>query len=47
MKTNKADVFAAGEITEFPLYLAKEELVNVQHWQMAQQQGYNTPSGID
>ena len=32
-------VYAAGDITKFPLFMADDELVNIQHWQMAIQQG--------
>ena len=39
MKTNMADVYAAGDVTHFPLFMANDESVNVQHWQMALKQG--------
>lgn len=39
MMTNASDVFAAGDVTKFPLFMADDELVNIQHWQMAIKQG--------
>jgi NADPH-dependent 2,4-dienoyl-CoA reductase/sulfur reductase-like enzyme len=39
MQTNVADVYAAGDVTQFPLFLANDELANIQHWQMAHQHG--------
>ena len=39
MRTSKDDIYAAGDITEFPLFMLNDEKVNVQHWQMAHQQG--------
>ena len=39
MKTNKDGVYAIGDITQFPLAMAKDSIVNIQHYQMAQQQG--------
>lgn len=39
MQTNVPDVYAVGDITQFPLFLVNDESVNVQHWQMAHQQG--------
>jgi len=42
MKTNKENVFGAGDVTEFPLFLADDARTNIQHWQMAQQHGLIT-----
>ena len=39
-ETNKENVFGAGDVTEFPLFLVDDAATNIQHWQMAQQQGY-------
>ena len=39
MKTSRDDVYAAGDLTEFPLFMAGDAKVNIQHWQMAGQQG--------
>ncbi|KAK2164938.1 hypothetical protein LSH36_57g03020 [Paralvinella palmiformis] len=39
MMTNISDVFAAGDMTKFPLFLADDEHINIQHWQMAIKQG--------
>ncbi|ELU13703.1 hypothetical protein CAPTEDRAFT_220434 [Capitella teleta] len=39
MHSNKQDVYAAGDLTVFPLFMAKNEMTNIQHWQMAHQQG--------
>ncbi|KAH9524284.1 Apoptosis-inducing factor 3 [Bulinus truncatus] len=39
MKTNLPDIYAAGDIVEFPLFTAGDQQVNIQHWQMAQQHG--------
>ncbi|KAK6968220.1 apoptosis-inducing factor 3-like isoform X1 [Biomphalaria glabrata] len=39
MKTNIEDVYAAGDIVEFPLFTADDQQVNIQHWQMAHQHG--------
>uniref|UniRef100_A0A3B3XBJ7 Rieske domain-containing protein n=1 Tax=Poecilia mexicana TaxID=48701 RepID=A0A3B3XBJ7_9TELE len=39
MRTNVPDVFCAGDLASFPLALAKNQLVNIGHWQMAQAQG--------
>lgn len=41
MQTNKEKVFAAGDITEFPLFIKDDSVVNVQHYQMAHAQGHN------
>lgn len=35
LQTNRFDVFAAGDIVEFPLFTCEDRVVNVQHWQMA------------
>ncbi|XP_052214021.1 apoptosis-inducing factor 3-like isoform X3 [Dreissena polymorpha] len=39
MATSVADVYAAGDIVEFPLFSAGDRNVNVQHWQMAHAHG--------
>ena len=39
MKTNKENIFAAGDIVTFPLFLVDNEQANVQHWQMAHTHG--------
>uniref|UniRef100_A0A8C7XC98 Apoptosis inducing factor mitochondria associated 5 n=1 Tax=Oryzias sinensis TaxID=183150 RepID=A0A8C7XC98_9TELE len=39
MRTNVPDVFCAGDLATFPLAMAKNQLVNIGHWQMAQAQG--------
>ncbi|KAM4546215.1 apoptosis-inducing factor 3 [Fundulus diaphanus] len=39
MQTNIPDVFCAGDLASFPLAVAKNQLVNIGHWQMAQAQG--------
>uniref|UniRef100_A0A8C6L3J5 Apoptosis inducing factor mitochondria associated 5 n=1 Tax=Nothobranchius furzeri TaxID=105023 RepID=A0A8C6L3J5_NOTFU len=39
MRTNVPDVFCAGDMAFFPLTIAKNQLVNIGHWQMAQAQG--------
>uniref|UniRef100_A0A3Q2E6E2 Apoptosis inducing factor mitochondria associated 5 n=1 Tax=Cyprinodon variegatus TaxID=28743 RepID=A0A3Q2E6E2_CYPVA len=39
MQTNVPDVFCAGDLASFPLAVAKNQLVNIGHWQMAQAQG--------
>ncbi|KAG2459520.1 VPS53 protein, partial [Polypterus senegalus] len=39
MQTNIPDVFAAGDITSFPLFLARNKRVSIGHWQIAQAQG--------
>jgi thioredoxin reductase len=39
MKTNIDDIYAAGDIVEFPLFTAEDQQVNVQHWQMANAHG--------
>ncbi|CAE1299829.1 AIFM3 [Acanthosepion pharaonis] len=41
MRTNKERVYAAGDITEFPLFIKNDSVVNVQHYQMAHAQGHN------
>uniref|UniRef100_A0A3B3BQM7 Apoptosis inducing factor mitochondria associated 5 n=1 Tax=Oryzias melastigma TaxID=30732 RepID=A0A3B3BQM7_ORYME len=38
MRTNVPDVFCAGDLASFPLPLAKNKVVNIGHWQMAQAQ---------
>ncbi|XP_076832126.1 apoptosis inducing factor mitochondria associated 4 isoform X2 [Brachyhypopomus gauderio] len=39
MKTNVTDVFAAGDVVSFPLWLCGDKKVNIGHWQMAQAHG--------
>ena len=39
MATDQADVFAAGDIVEFPLFTVGGKNVNIQHWQMAHAHG--------
>ncbi|XP_075343601.1 apoptosis-inducing factor 3 [Odontesthes bonariensis] len=39
MRTNVPDVFCAGDLTSFPLAIAKNRPVSIGHWQMAQAQG--------
>ncbi|TRZ02912.1 hypothetical protein DNTS_033271 [Danionella cerebrum] len=39
MRTNIADVFCAGDLTSFPLKMAKGQKVNIGHWQIAQAHG--------
>ncbi|XP_059141402.1 apoptosis-inducing factor 3-like isoform X1 [Physella acuta] len=39
MRTNIPDIYAAGDIVEFPLFIANNQQANVQHWQMAHQHG--------
>nr|XP_046267322.1 apoptosis-inducing factor 3 isoform X2 [Scatophagus argus] len=39
MHTNVPGVFCAGDLATFPLAMAKNRLVNIGHWQMAQAHG--------
>lgn len=39
MRTNIPDVFAAGDVTSFPLTTSGDQRVNVGHWQMSQAHG--------
>ncbi|XP_033123203.1 apoptosis-inducing factor 3-like [Anneissia japonica] len=39
MKTNKQNIYAAGDIVEFPLSIANDAKVNIGHWQMAHAHG--------
>ncbi|XP_060554576.1 apoptosis-inducing factor 3-like isoform X1 [Ruditapes philippinarum] len=39
MATDQADVYAAGDIVEFPLFTVGGTNVNIQHWQMAHAHG--------
>ena len=39
LQTNLRDIYAAGDIVEFPLFLRDNATVNVQHWQMACKHG--------
>eukprot|EP00062_Callorhinchus_milii_P011774 gi/632958059/ref/XP_007894821.1/ PREDICTED: apoptosis-inducing factor 3-like isoform X2 [Callorhinchus milii] len=40
MNTSNSKIFAAGDVTSFPLSLQNDQIVNVSHWQMAQMQGH-------
>ncbi|KAL4223457.1 hypothetical protein ACF0H5_016928 [Mactra antiquata] len=46
MLTNQKDVFAAGDIVEFPLFTVGGSNVNIQHWQMAHAHGRNVAYSI-
>ncbi|XP_023150957.1 apoptosis inducing factor mitochondria associated 4 [Amphiprion ocellaris] len=39
MRTNIPDVFAAGDVTSFPLTIRGDQRVNIGHWQMSQAHG--------
>ena len=39
MATDQSDVYAAGDIVEFPLFTTGSKNANVQHWQMAHAHG--------
>ncbi|XP_076027478.1 apoptosis-inducing factor 3-like [Genypterus blacodes] len=39
MRTNVPDVFAAGDVTSFPLAIRGGQRVNIGHWQMSQAHG--------
>ena len=39
MKTSAENVYAAGDIVEFPLFMVGDEKVNIGHWQMAHKHG--------
>jgi NADPH-dependent 2,4-dienoyl-CoA reductase/sulfur reductase-like enzyme/nitrite reductase/ring-hydroxylating ferredoxin subunit len=39
MRTNIDDVYAAGDIVKFPLFILNDKQVNIQHWQMACKHG--------
>lgn len=39
METSVTDVYAAGDIVQFPLFIADDQPTNIQHWQMACQHG--------
>uniref|UniRef100_A0A3Q0SPM8 Apoptosis inducing factor mitochondria associated 4 n=1 Tax=Amphilophus citrinellus TaxID=61819 RepID=A0A3Q0SPM8_AMPCI len=39
MRTNIPDVFAAGDVTSFPLTIRGDQMVNIAHWQMSQAHG--------
>lgn len=39
MRTNIRDVYCAGDLTSFPLKIAKGQRVNIGHWQVAQAHG--------
>lgn len=39
MQTNQSDVYATGDIVEFPLFSVGDNKVNIQHWQMAHAHG--------
>ncbi|TDH04999.1 hypothetical protein EPR50_G00138930 [Perca flavescens] len=40
MRTNVPSVYCGGDLATFPLAMAKNRLVNIGHWQMAQAHGY-------
>ncbi|KTG05399.1 hypothetical protein cypCar_00001949 [Cyprinus carpio] len=40
MRTNITDVYCAGDLTSFPLKMAKGQNVSIGHWQTAQAHGY-------
>jgi len=42
METNIDSVYAIGDIAQFPLFIADNASVNIQHWQMAHQHGDNS-----
>ncbi|XP_062568726.1 apoptosis-inducing factor 3-like isoform X2 [Saccostrea cucullata] len=46
MQTNQSDVYATGDIVEFPLFSVGDQKVNVQHWQMAHAHGKTAALGI-
>uniref|UniRef100_A0A8C7L5F2 Apoptosis inducing factor mitochondria associated 5 n=1 Tax=Oncorhynchus kisutch TaxID=8019 RepID=A0A8C7L5F2_ONCKI len=39
MRTNVLEVFCGGDLATFPLTMAKDQRVNIGHWQMAQAHG--------
>jgi len=39
METNIDSVYAIGDVAQFPLFIADNASVNIQHWQMAHQHG--------
>lgn len=39
MRTNIPGVFCGGDLATFPLGIAKNRMVNIGHWQMAQAHG--------
>ena len=39
MKTNIDNVYAAGDIVEFPLFTVNDQRVNIGHWQIAHAHG--------
>jgi len=44
METNVDSVYAIGDVAQFPLFIADDASVNIQHWQMAHQHGVMTLS---
>jgi len=46
MATDQPNVFAAGDIVEFPLFSVGGANVNIQHWQMAHHHGRNAALSI-
>jgi len=42
METSIDSVYAIGDIAQFPLFIADDASVNIQHWQMAHQHGDKT-----
>ncbi|XP_030638940.1 apoptosis-inducing factor 3 [Chanos chanos] len=39
MRTNVTDVYCAGDVTSFPLKMAKDHRVSIGHWQLSQAHG--------
>ena len=39
MKTNVPDIYAAGDVTSFPLKIRGGQRVQIGHWQMAHSHG--------
>ncbi len=39
MKTSVDNIFAAGDIAQFPMFLCGDQQINIQHWQMAHAHG--------
>jgi len=39
METSIDSVYAIGDVAQFPLFIAGDASVNIQHWQMAHQHG--------
>lgn len=39
MRTSAPDIYAAGDVVSFPLFLRGDEQINIAHWQMAHAHG--------